>query len=80
MKQMILSLAALVCIATINIICIEEQVSEDKSLTAMVQYIETNYPDSEICKVYKERYGYRVELKNDLYLQFNAQGALVGKD
>lgn len=79
MKQVKYFLAAIVCITIINIVCAEErQVSEDQSLVTMVQYIETNYPDSEICEIDKERYGYSVELANDLYLQFDTQGKLVG--
>ena len=79
MKQVKYFLAAMVCITIVNIICTEErQVSEDQSLVTMVQYIETNYPDSEICEIDKERYGYSVELANDLYLQFDTQGKLVG--
>ena len=33
-----------------------------------------------ITKIDKERYGYDIELSNDLELKFNRQGALIGMD
>ena len=43
-------------------------------------YVKTNFPDAFITKIDKERYGFDIELSNDLELEFNQQGALIGMD
>ncbi len=43
-------------------------------------YLNTNFPAVAIVKIDKERYGYEVELANDLELKFNQQGALMEMD
>lgn len=43
-------------------------------------YINTNFPAVAIVKIDKERYGYEVELANELELKFNEQGALMEMD
>ena len=43
-------------------------------------YVKTNYAGSVITKIEKERYGYEVELSNDIELKFNKSGALIGVD
>ena len=43
-------------------------------------YVKTNFADATIVKIDKERYGYKVELSNDLDLKFNKQGMLVNID
>ena len=44
------------------------------------QYVKANYAGIEITKIDKERYGYEIELSNDLELKFNHQGTLIGMD
>ena len=43
-------------------------------------YVGTSFPAVAIVKIDKERYGYEVELANDLELKFNQQGALMEMD
>ena len=47
---------------------------------AIQQYVTTNFQGVIITKIDKERYGYDIELSNDIDLQFNYQGALIGMD
>lgn len=47
---------------------------------AIDAFTKANYPSVPIVKVDKERYGYEVELANDLDLKFNQQGALIEMD
>lgn len=47
---------------------------------AISQFVKTNHPDAIIVKIDKERYGYEIELSNDLELRFNKSGQLVGID
>lgn len=47
---------------------------------AMQDYVKKNFEGCLITKIAKERYGYEVELSNDLDLKFNYQGALIGID
>ena len=47
---------------------------------AIKQYVNSNYGNCMITKIDKERYGYDIELSNDLELKFNRQGALIGMD
>ena len=44
------------------------------------QYVNATFPGSIITKIEKERYGYDIELSNDLELKFNHQGALLRMD
>ena len=46
----------------------------------VMTYVQTNFPAVAIVKIDKERYGYDVELANDLELKFNHQGALMEMD
>ncbi len=43
-------------------------------------YVKANYPDAKIIKIDKERYGYEIELDNDLNLRFNKKGNFIGFD
>ncbi|MBR6283368.1 MAG: PepSY-like domain-containing protein [Muribaculaceae bacterium] len=43
-------------------------------------YVQTTFPGNMIVKIDKERYGYDVELANDMELKFNHQGAVIGMD
>lgn len=43
-------------------------------------YVSTNFAAVPIIKIDKERYGFEVELANDLELKFNQQGALMEMD
>lgn len=47
---------------------------------AIKQYVTTNFPGCLITKIEKERYGYQIELSNDIDLKFNYQGAFIGMD
>ena len=44
------------------------------------QYVSANFPGTVITKIDKERYGYDIELTNDIDLKFNYQGVLIGMD
>ena len=44
------------------------------------QYVETSFPGNIITKIDKERYGYEIELSNDIDLKFNYQGMIIGMD
>lgn len=44
------------------------------------QYVATNFTGCVITKIEKERYGYDIELSNDIDLKFNYQGVLIGMD
>ena len=47
---------------------------------AIKTYVAANFQGCVITKIDKERYGYEVELSNDIDLKFNYQGALIGMD
>ncbi len=47
---------------------------------AIKQYVNATFPGMVITKIEKERYGYDIELSNDLELKFNHQGALLSMD
>jgi len=44
------------------------------------QYVKAHYADCVITKIDKERYGYEVELSNDVDLKFNKKGKFLGID
>ena len=46
----------------------------------IANHLRTNFPDAMILKIDKERYGYDVELSNDIDLKFNYQGMNIGMD
>ena len=46
----------------------------------IAQYIKANHPGTFVTKIDKERYGYEIELSNDLDLKFNRNGQLIGFD
>lgn len=43
-------------------------------------YVTATFPGVSIVKIDKERYGYEIELSNDLELKFNKQGQLIMYD
>ena len=47
---------------------------------AIQQYVTTNFAGCIITKIDKERYGYDIELSNDIDLKFNYQGVIIGMD
>lgn len=47
---------------------------------AIQKYVKTNFPGAMIVKIDKERYGYEIELSNNLDLKFNNKGAFLGCD
>ena len=47
---------------------------------AIREYVKANFEDCTITKIDKERYGYDIELSNDIDLKFNYQGAFIGMD
>lgn len=61
----------------------------DRKLTAIpegivpetiLEYVKANFPGCVVTKIDKERYGYDIELSNDIDLKFNYQGVLMGMD
>ncbi len=44
------------------------------------EYVKANFEGCVITKIDKERYGYDIELSNDIDLKFNYQGVLIGMD
>ena len=48
--------------------------------TAIADYVKTNFAGATIVKIDKERYGYDVELSNELELKFNKKGQLMNID
>ena len=46
----------------------------------IANYVKTNFPGTAIIKIDKERYGYDIELSNDLELKFNKKGQLMNID
>ena len=44
------------------------------------KYVKDNFAGCTVTKIDKERYGYDIELSNDIDLKFNFQGALIGMD
>lgn len=47
---------------------------------AIQKYVKVNFPDCIINKIDKERYGYDIELSNEIDLKFSYHGALIGMD
>ena len=46
----------------------------------IAEYVQTRFPGQIIVKIDKERYGYEIELGNDLELKFDKSGRLVSVD
>lgn len=46
----------------------------------IANYVTANYPGASIVKIDKERYGYEIELSNDLELKFDRNGNLFDID
>ena len=44
------------------------------------KYVKANHPSTKITKIDKKRYGYEIELSNDLELKFDKYGKLIGFD
>lgn len=44
---------------------------------AIQNYVKTNFPNNAIEKIEKERYGYDIELTNDISMKFNKQGTFI---
>ena len=47
---------------------------------AIAAYVKASFPNTVITKIDKERYGYEIELSNDIELKFNHAGALMTID
>ncbi len=47
---------------------------------AIQQYVKAKYPKQVITKIDKERYGYEIELSNNLDLKFTKKGQFIGID
>lgn len=47
---------------------------------SIAEYVHTNFPNTKIVKIDKERRGFEVELSNDMDLHFNSQGKLLHID
>lgn len=48
--------------------------------TFISDYVQASYPGTAIVKIDKERYGYKIELSNDLELKFDKKGMLFDID
>ncbi|MBB1568790.1 PepSY-like domain-containing protein [Capnocytophaga genosp. AHN8471] len=46
----------------------------------IAQYVKKTYPQTDIYKIQKKRYGYEIELANGLDLEFNAKGQFLRID
>ncbi len=46
----------------------------------IAKYVTATFPNCTIIKIEKERYGWDIELSNDMELKFNKQGVLIGMD
>ena len=46
----------------------------------IASYVKSNFPGATIVKIDKERYGYDIELSNDLELKFNKSGQMLSID
>ncbi|MBO7120637.1 MAG: PepSY-like domain-containing protein [Bacteroidaceae bacterium] len=46
----------------------------------IIEYVKANFEGCVVTKIDKERYGYDIELSNDIDLKFNYQGVLIGMD
>lgn len=44
------------------------------------KYVKDNYPEFDVTMIEKGRYGYKVELSNNLDLKFNHHGKFIGKN
>ncbi len=47
---------------------------------SIANYVKTHFAGAKIVKIDKERYGYDIELSNDLELKFNKKGQLMNID
>ena len=47
---------------------------------AIADYVKTAFPGVAISKIAKKRYGYEIELQNDIELRFNNAGGFIGYD
>lgn len=60
--------------------CNYSAVPADLIPATIANYVKTHFAGASIVKIDKERYGYDVELSNDLELKFNKQGQLTKID
>ncbi|MBP5570976.1 MAG: PepSY-like domain-containing protein [Prevotella sp.] len=63
-----------------NVDCYYSAIPADLVPAAIANYVKKNYAGTKIVKIDKERYGYEVELSNDMDLKFDKQGQLVDID
>ena len=47
---------------------------------AIAAYVKASFPNTVITKIDKERYGYEIELSNDIELKFNQAGVMMTID
>ena len=47
---------------------------------AIAAYVKATFPNTVITKIDKERYGYEIELSNDIELKFNHAGVMMAID
>ncbi|MBP5740245.1 MAG: PepSY-like domain-containing protein [Bacteroidales bacterium] len=60
--------------------CIRKAVPASLVPEVIVGYVQTTFPDNLIVKIDKERFGWSIELSNDLELDFSPEGALLRID
>lgn len=63
-----------------KVVCKFSAVPQNLVPAAIANYVKTHFPGTQIVKIDKERYGYEIELSNDLELKFNKKGVLMNID
>ena len=75
MKKSVLFLAALMCMMMSSVSTFAHDVP-----APIANYVKTHFAGATVVMIDKERYGYDVELSNDLKLKFNKKGQLINID
>lgn len=63
-----------------NVNCKTRNVPTPLIPTTIYKFVRAYYPTTSIVKIDKKRYGYTVELSNDIELKFNRSGLLISID
>ena len=82
MKKSRLFIAALACffMQSVSTFADDMIIPASQLPAAATNFVKTNFPGTSIIKIDKERYGYDIELSNDLELKFNKKGQLMNID
>lgn len=63
-----------------NVDCRKAAVPAALVPAAIAEYVQNNFPGQVIVKIDKERYGFEIELLNDLELKFDKNGKMIRVD